>query len=466
MVDIPFPQTSAPGRRPGEGAGVLYNCFVEKQGEGAIWRRMPGLSVFASLPDGPVRGAVVVGGVIFVVAGRTAIVVDRNGGVRALDGTVEGDGPVTMARNNAADPAIAVTTNVGNYILTNLAVQAYPDGDVPQANSVRFLDGFLLWTTRAGDCWSSEVNETTVSALNFQRAEARPDGLLTGFTHQQAFFAAGDSSIEVYQNTGNQTGFPFTRSTVIAVGIASSWAVAGFEEGWDGEPIFVAADNTVRTLNGLRPARISNADIEADIAAVSDKALLRACVFTFGGNAIWSLSSPDWTWQFNVTTGSWIKRESHEKRRWLGEFSLWFNGRWLVSDAFSNRLLVVDENSPFEAGEPLIFGLDSAAVKQFPAKIRGVEAFFDFTLGHGDETGQDPIETNPQVMLSWSHDGGAKWSNPLHKSLRRQGHFIAPIRQTRVGLTSHHGIRWRWRVSDPVPVAFIGGRMDAQERRP
>lgn len=466
MIDIPFPTSSAPGRQPGEGSGVLLNCYAEKQGDGAIWRRMPGLVSFSTLGFRPVRGVLTVGNVQYIVAGSRAMVVDGSGGVRLLDGDVAGTGPVILARNNALTADIALTTSAGNYILTSLAAQAYPDPDLPQANSVSWLDGYFLFTTASGDCWSSEPNVIDVNALNFQKAEARPDGLLRGFVYQQQFYAAGPSSIEVYQNTGQPTGFPLTRSTVISVGLAGQFCVAGFEDGWDAEPIFVAADDTVRTLNGLRPLKISTPDVERDIAAVTDKNDLRACVFTFGGQAIWSLSGPTWTWQYNVSTASWIKRESYQKARWRGEFSTRFNGSWVVSDYHDGTLYKLDRTAKTEAGEPLIYGLDSGPVKQFPARIAVPDAFFDFTLGQGVEAGSDPIETNPQVMISWSHDGGAKWGNPIQKSLGREGRYVGPVRQNRMGLTTHHGVRFRWRISDPCDAGFLGGRMNAQERAP
>jgi hypothetical protein len=466
MIDIPFPVTSNPGKQPGEGTGVLVNCYAEKLGEGAVWRRMPGLNTFAALGLNDVRGMCVVGNVVYVVAGERAIVVDSTGGTRLLDGIVGGTGPVTMARNSQPEPAIALTTNIGNYVLTSLAVQVYPDGDVPQANSVSFADGYFLWTTAGGDSWSSDVNTTSVSALNFQKAESRPDGLLRGFVYQQQYYAAGSSTIEVYQNNGNPIGFPLSRSTVIGIGLIGTWAVAGFEDGWDGEPMFVAADGSVRTLNGLRPSRISTPDVERDIASVADKSTLRACVFTFGGNAIWSLSCPVWTWQYNVTTGSWIRRQSYQSNRWRGDVSVKFGERWILGDVQGQSLLALSIDARTEAGFPLIYGVDSGPVKQFPAKIAVPEAFFDFSLGQGVAVGVDPNETNPRVMLSWSHDGGATFASPLEKTLGLEGKYVGPVRLNRIGLTTHHGVRFRWRISDPCDASFQGGRITPQGRKP
>jgi hypothetical protein len=53
MVTVPWPLSNSPGRRQQEGSGRLINIFAEPrgEGEGAVWRRAPGASVFARTPS-------------------------------------------------------------------------------------------------------------------------------------------------------------------------------------------------------------------------------------------------------------------------------------------------------------------------------------------------------------------------------------------------------------------------------
>jgi hypothetical protein len=53
MVAVPWPLSNSPGRKPQEGSGRLINVFAEPrgEGEGAVWRRAPGASVFARTPS-------------------------------------------------------------------------------------------------------------------------------------------------------------------------------------------------------------------------------------------------------------------------------------------------------------------------------------------------------------------------------------------------------------------------------
>lgn len=459
-VNIPFPITSAPGYKPGEGQGYLLNCYPEKLGDGVIFRRFPGLALFALLASNELRGFLAVANTLYVVVGPRVYMVDQNGGILALDGAIVGTGPVSMARNNkAASPDIVIVAGLGNYVITDNAVLPYPDNNLPLCNSVSFLDGFFLFTTTSGDQWASELNSTVVNALSFAKAEAKPDGLRRGVVMGEQFLAMGPASIEVSQNVGTLP-YPLQRTQVIPVGLLGAWAVSGFEDGWDKSLIFVASDSTVRMLEGYTPRQISNADIERDIASVADKSTLIACCYTFGGQAVWSLSSPTFTWDYNVTAGSWIKRESLELDRWRGQFSVRIFDKWLVGDIKAGAICSIEQDLKFENGEALIFGMDSGPVKQFPSRIRVPKAYFDFTLGQGVESGEDPIQTDPQMMLSWSLDGGARWSIPVLKSIRRQGKYAGLVQHNRSGISSHHGIRYRWRISDPVDVAFSGARLD------
>lgn len=457
-VDIPWPTSSNPGSAPGEGNGRVVNCYAYKDGNGARWKPLPGLTPFATLPAGAARGALVVGSLLYLVIGSSVVQVFRDGSTTILEGSVAGSpNPVTMARNNAVLPDVQISTGAGDYVIRGLAVRTYPDGNLPPTNSVSILDGFFLSTTASGNIWASGLNGTSIDPESFAAAEARPDGLLRGVVFGEQFFAFGSETIEVWQDVGAQP-FPLARSTVIECGLIGQWAIAGFEPGWSGPLIFGANDGSVRRLDGYTATRISNVDIERLIARVTDKSTLRASVYTFRGNAMWSLSSPDWTWEHNVTTGEWSERESVGLGRWRADLTVNAFGRWLAVDRGGGALLVITEDALGEADDALIWGLDSGSVKQFPARIQVPGAAFDFVLG------QAPQGTDPKVMLSWSHDGGARWSNPVTRSIGTQGKSVGRVTVNRCGLTSHHGMQWRFRVSEPVYTSFAGGRMDAVQR--
>lgn len=53
MVQVPWPVSHSPGIKVSEGAGRLINIYPENRGEGAgiVWRRAPGVIVFARTPS-------------------------------------------------------------------------------------------------------------------------------------------------------------------------------------------------------------------------------------------------------------------------------------------------------------------------------------------------------------------------------------------------------------------------------
>jgi hypothetical protein len=95
-------------------------------------------------------------------------------------------------------------------------------------------------------------------------------------------------------------------------------------------------------------------------------------------------------------------------------------------------------------------------LKDFPARMRLPAIHFDFTVGQGVATGEDPIETDPQVAISWSHDGGAAWSNDLWRKLGAQGESKRQIVVRNIGRSTPHGVRVAWVISDPVHFQFRG----------
>ena len=455
---VTWPTSSNPGFGPGEGNGRLLNCYPYKDGPDVLrWKPFPGLDVFSTLSD-VVRGWSPYQGGVAAVVGNTLVSIDAAGGVYTYEGQVGGSGPVTMEINNAAPPVLTICSTSGAYILSGNAVARYPDSNLGVVNSVAFLDGYFIWTSAARRIVASSLDSTVINGLSFATAESKPDTLLRGIVRGQQFFAMGSQTIEVWQDAGTSP-FPLARSYVIPIGLLSPWAVAGNVAGWGGPLMFVAADNTVRMLDGYNPVRVSTEYLERIIGRVADKNSLRACVYTFGGNAIFSLSCDAWTWDFNVTTQSWSERQSYGLARWRGDFSIQAFGKWIVSDYFGTTIYAVNPDSRKENADPVIWGMDSTAFKKFPIRMAIAEAAFDFVLG---EAPVDDI--NPKVMFSWSHDGGAKWAMDQTRTTGSQGRAGGKIILPRLGLTSPNGVMLRFRASDSAYTSFAGATIKAAGR--
>lgn len=466
MSAIPFALTSSPGSLPGEGKGRLINAYAEKDGKRVSWKPTPGLIASTDMGLAGPRGMKDVKGLLYAAYPGCLMTRSASGAKTALTGNLVGSTPITIAHNNRGTGVQVVVVDVDNgaFIATPTSVIPYNDADLPQPNSVCFIDGFFIFTTRQGGIWATDLNDTVINALSFASAEAKPDGFLRGIAYGGQFYGLGEESLEIWQNAGTSP-FPLSRSTVIPVGLASSHAVAGDADGWAGPLIFAASDSTVRLLAGYEPQIISTADVERAIAGLADKTELRAEVYTVRGNMFWSLSCNSWTWVYNVTTSLWHEVKSYGAARWRIGPVIKSGGKWIGADIDGTKLYTIDENTRFEGDGPLIATLISENIINFPDRAAISRADFHMVVGTGIVTGGDLTATAPRLAVSWSDDGGATFGAPLHREIGQQGAYRNRVQVNRCGLMSRNGRCWKIEYSDPRPFVFFGGDMQISGRK-
>jgi hypothetical protein len=75
-----------------------------------------------------------------------------------------------------------------------------------------------VFTTGDGRAFATDLNSTSVNALSFGKAEAKPDGLVRVVSWGGRLLFFGNITTEVWTDAGT-TPFPFARSTVIPRGL-------------------------------------------------------------------------------------------------------------------------------------------------------------------------------------------------------------------------------------------------------
>lgn len=473
MPPIEFPISTAPGRHPHESQGRLINAYSEPIGDGnQRWRRAPGLSVFAT-PDparSGFRGQILVVDKLYVAYSERLVYADLDGVVTDI-ATLPGSEPVTAARNNRTPtPQIVfVVPGTGAYSVDTTTVTQITDPDLPPPASVCFLDGYFFFAIPDGRCFASGLNDITINALDFTTAEAKPDQLVRGIVYNQELFLVGRTSIEVYANQANPTGFPFGRVAIIprGVGYGGPRAMTGFEDGFDMGLLWVGDDGHVHRLEGYAERVISPPDLAANLLEhVADKTTIEMQSFMSAGHAFSSVSAPGFTWVYDWTTDAWHERASYNLFRWRGTGNtVSAFGKWLIGDSESNAVLAISDLAYREVDQPLIWTLESGPNSVFPNPLRVGPTWFDFVTGVGVADGADITEIEPQVAISWSDDGGTSWSNPVTRTLGQQGVAKREVEIRRTGRGTPKGRRWRLSIPDPVYVSFRGGEMDASLRR-
>lgn len=472
MSEIVFPVSTAPGINPGESGGRLINSQVENAPAGSrskfIWRPVPGLRSTTAVGSASHRGALKFGSELIVINGDDGYSLNSAYVATSLTGdAVPGTGRVIMARNMRATPQIIVVTDNGQVKIESGAIATFVDGDLPAANSVCFKDGFFFWGIGDGRCFASAINDVTVSSLDWTRAESSPDGLVRVYSFANGIALGGENTTELFQNTANPTGFPFTRSAVLPYGLFGKFAVTGFEEGFTGDVMTVANDGSVQMLIGLGMQRISPPDLEALINAIEDRDSLFAYSYVTGGHPVYGLTCAAWTWEFSPASinapAHWRERQSISQLNWRGGITVNAFDRWLALDSTGDEILRLEPGYRWEGDNQLVWEVRSTQAHRFPGRAEIVKASFDLKTGVGIDAGIDLIETDPCVEISWSDNGGINFGNALQRPLGTQGDFTNKITINRCGLTRQFGRQWKLRVSDPVTVALYGGAMDVRE---
>jgi len=401
---IPFPLSSFPGANPQEGAGRLINCYAEPLGEPSkpsapapqVWRGSSGLSQAAITAQTGYRGGLLVNNLSYEVFLNTAVTVTSAGVVNVL-GAFPGTKKVSIARNQAGNPdVVAVDVDNGAYQLSGGGAPVFYNaaGILPQPNSVWFQDGYFFFTIADGRVFATALNSLVMNALTFITVQSKADVvLLRGIPFSGLSFLFTTGSCEVWQDVANGApAFPYGRLTVLEFGLVQSAAIAGWETGFS-ELLWVAQDFGVYWLSpgSLAPIKVSPSDLDRLIEAqVRAGNLLEAGCYSEGGKKFWHLSSPLWSWEFNLSTKKWNERQSllgGVYGRWRATGGHPAFNKWIVGDQQSGNLLFHDNTNYTENGAFQLFRIESGPVRDFPQQLRIARADFDFVFGVGQNVG-------------------------------------------------------------------------------
>jgi hypothetical protein len=182
-----------------------------------------------------------------------------------------------------------------------------------------------------------------------------------------------------------------------------------------------------------------------------------AQVYVFEQQAVFSLTTPTWTWEYNLTSGAWHRRDSYGLDYWRATSALQYRQRWMAQDLVEAKVFEIRAEVFDEDKERLRFRCDSGPLKAFPASVRIPSIDIDCIMALGQTSVPSPYQTDPVCMISWSHDGGANWSRPVARSMGKTGRYAQRLTVHNLGRSTHHGTRIRVEIVDPVPATIIGG---------
>jgi hypothetical protein len=172
-----------------------------------------------------------------------------------------------------------------------------------------------------------------------------------------------------------------------------------------------------------------------------------------------------WCWCYDVGEQTWHERESHLVKYWRACFPIKAFDKWLCGDLKTGDLLEISMSEQTEVGDPLRMRIETGPAGAFPSAVRINSIELYLTKGVGDAEGIDPVETDPDIEISISRDGGNTWVSPRVLKVGRQAITNGRVRSSIWGQADVQGVRWRFDMSSSVPFALMGADMKADVLR-
>ena len=447
-------------------AETCLNLFPEASAVGtsksvAALYGTPGLRLWSTLPDSPIRGMIRFNpSTAYVVAGANVYKVNFDATFSAIGTVTPGVGLVSMASNGIQ---VAIATNPEMFVIetsTDTVTQVL-DPDFLGAAQVGFIAGYFVWRVpNSGRSQYSDLYSANVSPLSFFTAEGSPDNGVSQLVDHLEYWYFGESTTEVFSVT-TDANQPLQRinGAFIEHGCAAAFSVAKM----DNTVYWLGADDngkgTVwRATGAYEPQRVSTPAIEYAISKVTDLSTATAWTYQQESHAFYLLNVGDRTWCFDASTGLWHERAWRDPldgslHRHRAQAQMAFAGLNLVSDWENGNLYVLDLDTYTDNGDPIVSRRTGSFVSARTYNMLQI----DFETGVGLEDGSNPV-----AQLQWSDDGGKTWSNNHEASIGKVGEYQLRVRWRRLGTPRRYGLSrvFRVTITDPVKRAITSAMLD------
>lgn len=461
-IEIPIGRREATAKSPFVSSQSAINCFLERDPEPGIPDAVyggPGLTQFAEVGDGPIRGEHDFNGTLLTVSGDMLYTVDENG-VAVARGAVAGYDPVVMADNGTHTAIVSDSTS---YVWDGTDFDPINDPDFRTASSVAFLSQVLIFTVQnSGLFFTSELADAEAyNALDIATAESKPDNNVRVLVDGEEALFFGTKGVEGWRFNGAPVGVPLTRSsTNLSYGLAGRDAICQI----DNTVAWLAHDRTLRTLRENSPIAIADPSITSAIQAWTNPGTARAFTMSVRGHEWMALRHESGCYWWDATTGLWSRRQSHGSDTWRATCSEYIYGHNILGDAEDGILWRLDPDSHAEGSDPLVRSLVSMTLGPggLPFTLEAVE--IEIETGTGLATGQG---SNPMVWLELSRDGGRTYGTRMLRSMGLMGERTKRVIWTGpFGDFPTHGGVIKLSCSDPVRFVVTRAWADITPCRP
>ncbi len=439
----------------------------------------PGLTQFADVGIGNIRGAIKYGNEYYVVSNNKFYRVTAAGSSVELGTLTTSGGRCSLAHNGANNgKQICIVDGADLYIYsTRTADAADPwkvitdsadtdyDAQCPvNATHVVYMDTFFLVNNPE---FSGRFNKsggydgTAWDGLEFATAERDSDELRAHVVANRQLWLVGEDTAEVWFNSGG-ADFPFEpiQSGFSQWGTAAAFSlveVAGIifwlSKNDEGQGIIVMA-------TGMQPVAISSPEITTEISKFTTIDDAYGWAYQYQQHAFYVLTFPseEKTFVYDILTQMWHEWNSKELGYHRGTTHTFIYDKHLVGDPTNGRIYALDWDKNTDNGDTISRIRRSRSIHGEDKAIRHEAVMVDIKEGVGDTTTPDP-----QILLRWRDNNGA-WSNQHSRSMGKIGETNKKVIWRRLGRSRDRV--YEIMITDPVKAVLIEGyaRISADSR--
>jgi hypothetical protein len=411
----------------------------------------PGLELFLSFGDTPVRGLYPKGDYLYAVHRGTFWEINNAGTATNRGSIGTTSGRVYMA-DNGSQLMLTDGTTTGGYIydFSTLAFTQIADIDYPGAGTVTWMDSyFVVNKPNSQRYYVSAANDgLTWDALDFASAESNPDDLVAVAADNSNLYLYGTLSTEFDTNSGG-VDFPFTRIS----GGATEWgcAAAASVVKFDNSLAFLAKNKMgqvwIARMTGYRPEKISTPELDYIINNYSSTTDASFFSYMLGGHPMLqcNFNTGGGSWLYDGLSKVWSQLKSYGITRHRGEIACNYLNQTIVSDYSNGNLYSLKASAYADNGQELAMELITRHIAKNDNNIRIDKLQLDMETGVGLVSGQG---SDPQIMMSVSKDGGHTYGPEQWVTMGAIGKFRTRAIWRRLGAARDW--TFKFRITDPV----------------
>lgn len=448
--------------------GQVVNLIPEgdKDGTFRLVRRTEGLTLFSTLPTGPVRSDLLINdNFVYVVSGSQLYRGNADGVAEDL-GAVGGAGRAKLKANSLpGDSQILILNGSGSgFVYSNaLGLVSITDPDFFSSSSVAILDE-RFWFSRDGtnEFFGSDVSDgTTYNTLTFESASEAPDDVVAVVAKKSALWVLGAETTQYYQS---YTDLILPLRAV--KGVTKEWGVLAKDSLTDVNDsfAFLANDRTIRMMQGTQLVKISDLEFELKVKGNGTPSypgfskIDDAIGFFVDGpvHSTYYITFPaeGYTWGFDLNTGLSHVRESEGLGLWRVNGAVKFKDKIICGDSVSGKLWTLDPNNKTEDGAILRTKLVTPTVS-YDKDVTLPLIEIDMEVAQTTDPNADP-----KMIVYYTKDGGNTYTHKGHISLGKFGEHRKRVPLRLFGrLVRNKDFGLKLEVTDPVGIRFYGAHI-------